>query len=287
MKLPDFTADFDLNELRKKMRADLREFVIQMTAGPSLTTDQVERLAREGIEIPLDEVEVLEDGTLAYKGTRVVLYIRDVKQYRRAEPNLPRFHVSDCDTLQEMRAKNRYGRYVVATRDTGEFEIRLMSYGSSQFSKSDKELSVCQNCLAKIDWNEFTRHRHVSNKKAEIVSSFTLKAYFGKYRKTFIRSMPLHTERSAPENNYPKDWAVIAESIKIKRNFRCEKCGIDLSKWKKYLHAHHKNGLQNDVSEDNIAILCLEHHAAEPMHGHMKNSDYREFMRLRSLGQIK
>jgi hypothetical protein len=129
MKLPDFTDDQALNELRRKMgNVTLGSFTASTTTERFLTPEQVEQLAREGIEIPLNEVEVLEDGTLAYKGTRVVLYIRDVKQYRQAELSLPRFHVSDCDTLHEMRAKNRFGRYVVATRDTGTFQIRLMTY---------------------------------------------------------------------------------------------------------------------------------------------------------------
>src|SRR6185437_6474991 len=114
------------------------------------------------IEIPLDEVRVLEDGTLAYKNQRVVLYIRDVKQYRRSQPtdaDLPRFHVADCDKLKEMRSNNRYERYVVATRDTGVFTINFKPQGAQRFIKSDKQLCVCQLCLRRLDWDNFSRFR--------------------------------------------------------------------------------------------------------------------------------
>src|SRR5262249_42032075 len=155
MKLPDFTLDPSLNELRKAMGAELHPFEPAPT-GDALTPDEINRLAREGIEIPLGEVDILPDGTLAYKDRRVVLYIRDVRQYQSArlsDNDLPRFHVADCETLQGMRANRRYERYVVATRETGEFQINLMHH--NRYEQSDRRLNVCQNCLAKLNWNNF------------------------------------------------------------------------------------------------------------------------------------
>jgi hypothetical protein len=266
--------------------AELRAFEPAVGPTSTLTAAQVEILAREGLEIPLDEVDVLEDGTLAYKNQRVVLYIRDVKQYRQNEPSLPRFHVSDCDTLQGMRAKNRYERYVVATRDTGVFQIKLMGLNATRYTTSDKSLQVCQNCLIKLNWNEFVIYRYIQARRAEIVSSFTLVSYFEKYGKTFVGGMPSHTEQTAPENTYTADFAKVAEVIKKKRGYRCGKCGIDLSLWKQYLHAHHKNGMQYNNRESNIEILCIEHHAEEPFHGHMKGAAYKEFLRLKATGAI-
>src|ERR1700692_1143337 len=147
MKLPDFSVDLQLNSLRERIGAPLRQYEAASSSG-MLTVEEIEILAREGLDIPLQDVTVLEDGTLVYKNRRVVLYIRDVKQYRKTEPDeLPRFHVSNCDKLQEMRANDRFERYVVATRDTGVFQINLKSYNSSAFEKSDKALRVCQLCL--------------------------------------------------------------------------------------------------------------------------------------------
>src|SRR5438105_4185565 len=151
MKLPDFTLDAALNELRRRMGAELIAFSPPSNS-ETLTVEEIERLSKEGIEIPLDEVRVLKDGTLAYKNQRVVVYIRDVKQYRHVVPgeqDLPRFHISHCDKLQEMRANNRYQRYVVSTRESGIFQINLKAQTSSRFEAREERLRVCQFCLAK------------------------------------------------------------------------------------------------------------------------------------------
>jgi hypothetical protein len=285
VKLPDFTLDDALNELRRAMGADLREF----KRGPSsdaLTTEEIDKLAREGIDIPLDEVRILEDGTLAYKNQRVVVYIRDVKQYRQRSPSediLPRYHVTDCDKLQEMRANQRYARYVVATRDTGEFQINLMR--NNRYEQSDQRLSVCQFCLGKLNWDNFSLHRRQKEQRAKFVSAFTLTRYFLIYPKTFILEMPQHTEATSPKNDYTPDFRKLADGIKRMRNFRCEACAINLSNHKKFLHAHHKNGIQYDNRDSNIAILCIQHHAEQPYHTHMKrHPDFWEFMHLKEKG---
>src|ERR1700731_4884273 len=123
MKLPDFEIDAELNLLRKAMGAELRDY---SAAPPSnvLTIEEIERLASEGIEIPLDEVRVLNDGTHFYKGRRVIVYIRDVAEYG-ARVSMPKYHVAMCDTLNRMIEEGRYKkRYVVATRDDGRFSIQ-------------------------------------------------------------------------------------------------------------------------------------------------------------------
>jgi hypothetical protein len=79
MKLPDFSVDLQLNSLRERIGAPLRQYEAASSSG-MLTVEEIEILAREGLDIPLQDVTVLEDGTLVYKNRRVVLYIRDVKQ---------------------------------------------------------------------------------------------------------------------------------------------------------------------------------------------------------------
>ncbi len=289
MNLPDFKLDNALNELRRTMGAKYIEFTPAASSG-ILTVEEIERLSKEGIEIPLDEVRVLRDGTLAYKNQRVVVYIRDVKQYRHSVPkehDLPRFHISHCDKLQEMRANNRYQRYVVATRDSGVFQINLKAQNAVNYQTREERLRVCQYCLGKLNWDDFVLHRQVAHHRNRIVQSFTLQEYFKLYGKTFVEEMPNHTEQTAPLNDYTRDFKEIAERIKIRRNYRCDECGIDLSAHKKFLHAHHKNGIQSDNRESNIGIFCIEHHAEQFSHGHMKSlPDYREFMRLKTRVQF-
>jgi hypothetical protein len=286
MKLPDFAQDESMNALRRAMGAELREFA-PMPGDDVLTPEAINRLATEGIEIPLDQVSILRDGTLAYKGRRVVLYIRDVRQFRNrlpADGGLPRYHVTDCDKLKEMRANHRYERYVVATRETGEFRINLMRNDGSH-QESDEQLNVCQFCLGRLNWDNFTVRRQHKRERQTVVRTFTLARYFSVYPKTFIQLMPQHTEQTAPHNKYTRDFPQIAEGIKRKRDYRCEACNVDLSGQRRFLHAHHKNGIQNDNREDNIEVLCIEHHAQRPYHSHMKqHPDFWLFLRLKEAG---
>lgn len=55
--------------------------------------DLRDQLRQDGIEVKFDEVQVLQDGTLAYKGYRVLLYIRDVSNFGQRE-EMPKFHLA-------------------------------------------------------------------------------------------------------------------------------------------------------------------------------------------------
>ncbi len=284
MKLPDFTQFEPLNALRRMMGAELGVFV-PVTNPHRLTVEEIEQLARSGIEVPLDQVRVLDDGTLAYKDSRVVLYIRDVAQYRHhvmTEQDMPRFHVSDCKTLQEMRDSHRFERYVVATRDDGQFELNIKQSNSGNYKRTTEPLRVCQNCLAKIGWEAFDYWMPPSRKK-EIVRAFTLYDFFKRYGKTLIIKSPSYTADDAPLNDYTSDFKEVADRIKQQRGYRCDggKCRLDLSKHPRFLHAHHINGIKSDNHPHNIRVLCIGCHAEEPSHGHMKSlPEYREFIRL-------
>src|SRR5437870_1810700 len=110
MKLPDFLNFDPFNQLRSAMIADALSDFNFTSKSNALTYEELERLANAGIEIDLKEVRVLSDGTLAYKDSRVLLYIRDISDYRgdrQGTDNLSKFHVSDCSTLKDMRERNR------------------------------------------------------------------------------------------------------------------------------------------------------------------------------------
>src|SRR5258708_22055176 len=155
MKLPDFDVDAELNALRMAMGAKLRDY----SAAPSsdvLTIEEIERLAGEGIEIPLDDVRVLNDGTHVYKGRRVIVYMRDVAEYG-ARVSMPKYHLAMCGTLQKMIEEGRYKkRYVVATRDDGKFSIQKIRGETS--IKTDEALDVCQQCLDELKYKLFSRN---------------------------------------------------------------------------------------------------------------------------------
>lgn len=134
MKLPDFTQDAGLNALRAAMGAELGEFKAAKLQ-PPLTPDEIERLATVGIEVPLEQVEVLNDGTYVYKGRRVIVYIRDVPEYGD-RTHEPKFHLAVCRTLTMMMDAGKYQvRYVVSTRDDGLFSVQRIR--DNRIRKSD------------------------------------------------------------------------------------------------------------------------------------------------------
>jgi hypothetical protein len=98
-----------------------------------LSVADLEELAKEGKDVSIDDVVVLEDNTLKYKNSRVLVYIRDISQFRNW---VPRFHIADSETLQQKRQQNAFDRYVVATRDDGSFVVNLIGNGGQVTRKT-------------------------------------------------------------------------------------------------------------------------------------------------------
>ena len=118
MKLTDFYFFEPLNDLRTRMGIgqDVYGTLTVLIHPGRLTPSELEKLSsEEGLEIEsLDDIKVLDDGTLALKDRRVLLYIRDISSYQGKPVQPPRFHLVNCDVLQKMRSRNRLYRYVVA-----------------------------------------------------------------------------------------------------------------------------------------------------------------------------
>jgi hypothetical protein len=168
---------------------------------------------------------------------------------------------------------------VVATREDGVFEVNIIEGNKLKTNKLER-LKVCQNCLDRIKWQGFD-YSLPHNTKNNIRDKFELAEYFIKYEKALIIEKPSDTDKSAPLNIYNKDaFNQVSEIVKKDKNYKCDKCNIDLSKDKKYLHAHHKNGQKSDNAYANISILCIKCHEQEFRHSHMKRlPEYNEFIR--------
>src|SRR5262245_43017701 len=116
MKLPNFYNFEPLNRLRQRMgiaASTFGDLTVLVDAG-RLTAFELEKLTSlDGLDISIEDLRFLEDGTLAYKDSRVLLYIRDVTVYpgRQTEP---RYQLAKCATLIEMQKKKKFAtRYVV------------------------------------------------------------------------------------------------------------------------------------------------------------------------------
>jgi hypothetical protein len=279
MKLPDFTDDPGLNALRRAMGATEEGNFTTQYRPNALTLEELEILSRDGIEVSIDEISRLDDGTLGYKDSRVLVYIRDVPVYGN-DFKLPKFHVAYCSTLENMKLKNRFGRYVVFTRENGKFPINKIENGKMR-DRSEERLDVCQNCLNALNFDSFAFSIPRSRRQA-IVRNFTIQRFFEIFPKSFHIHRPEHDHITAPINEYSSGFSEAARNYKTDVGWQCQKCGLDFADPadRKFLHVHHQNALKYDDNKENFRALCIGCHAEESQHAHMKSlTDYKEFLK--------
>lgn len=275
-KLPNYLEDSEFNYLRFIMNAPL---VSSFTARKIsfLDEESIRKLGTEGIDIDdFSQIKIESDKTLSFRGKRVIIYIRDVKEISDQQ-SLPRYHLGYCSTLETMTQANRFNRYVIANREDGVFTINYVNQTFRQ--DTNAKLNVCKNCLDLLAWENYKKNSSQTIKD-KIVKNFNLVDFFTRYPKDLLSIVPTYTVDTAPLNDYSEDWGMISESIKKERGYVCESCNLSLiGSDRRYLHAHHKDGQKNNNSKRNIEILCIGCHADEPMHSHLKlGRDYKNFV---------
>jgi hypothetical protein len=155
IELPDFREHTALNELRRKMSADLVAYDAADAGPRRITRKDLERLKTTGIIVDPDDIETFGNGVFIYQGVPVLLYIYSPTQWTEQEARLPRYHVCNCRTWFDMKAKGRQDRYVASTRVDGYFELEVYIASLRSSRKTMEKLRVCQNCLDHLSWKGF------------------------------------------------------------------------------------------------------------------------------------
>lgn len=263
LKLPNFFDSSTLNSLKNKMgiaKEVYGNFGQSQLAGIKI------KLETTGIDIEdISDVITLDDYTLTYKGERVILYIRDVYVNAHRNVSLPKFHVSNCKTLQNMIESGRKKRYVVSQKESNKFNLNFISGQSVR--KEEHSLNVCKNCLQLLRWDNYSTSWSAQDKD-QCVSNFSIKEFFIKYPKPLMRKTGFSAS-NADYNRYADNWASISRMYKESKNWTCEQCHINLTHRKPLLHTHHINGQKNENQASNLRALCVACHAQQPMHEYM------------------
>jgi hypothetical protein len=280
MKLPNFLGFQPLQTLKSRMGLPDDRYGSFGEAGGRLTAHERTLLeSGEGIEVAISDISTLSDKTLAYKDSRVLLYIRDVRAYGKGRADwYPRYHLANCTTLQEMRDMGRFARYVIASETSGEFAINR--FVGSQVRSDRHKLPVCQNCLDLLSFKGF-RLRDDRQTRTSFVGSFIPEHFFAVYPRSLHSQRPRFSSASAPIDNYPANFDEISRSTRVRVGWRCRKCERTLSdpSLRRFLHVHHRNGNRQDNRDANLVALCIGCHAEEPMHGHLRaHPDYQQYL---------
>lgn len=285
MKLFNFIHYEPFNTLKERMgipRHKLGSVKTISIEKALLTADEDIKLKTDGLEVDINEVNFLDDGTLGYKDRRVLLYIRDVKYgaWSKGKAKDPKFHISACKMLLQMKTAGRFQqRYVVATREDGLFPLHYIASDEHE----TKKLNVCQFCLGNIKYKGFDYKIMSDVQRYSIVDQFSIADFFEQYPKSLQYNEPLHNDITAPTNKYPENFGEISSAYRNRIGWKCEQCGIVLAdtNLRRYLHVHHKDGGQHNNVDSNLEALCVYCHASEPMHSHMKRTmQYESFVRI-------
>ena len=225
------------------------------------TLAELEQLATEGKDVAIEDVVVLKDGTFSYKNNLVVVYIRDIQKFQNW---VSRFHIADCKTLQRQQQLNGLAHYVVTTRNDGSFVVDVIG-NDGQVTRKTMKLNVCQNCLDKLRFGEFSLFLP-RQRRMMIVSRFEIQRFFARFPRSLLSARPAGDADTAPIYNYSANFDDVSTRVRERRGWKCECCRRDFSPPtdRKYLHVHHRNGIKNENHDGNLQALCLGCHADEP-----------------------
>ncbi|MBR1672169.1 MAG: HNH endonuclease [Fretibacterium sp.] len=204
-------------------------------------------------------------------GKQCLLYIPHGNNFDK----LPKFHFMDCSTIKLKYREGRIDRYVITNRTSGLFKMFISEERYSRESvEEEKELKVCKRCLAEWDTYGYKGYRRLTSEasKNQAVDAFNIEEFFATCKSQF-KNLPSRSDQSIllSKDNYVENWAAISSFYREKKHWRCEQCGVDLHDHHQYLQVHHRNGVKQDNSPDNLEALCVLCHSLAPAHGHMQN----------------
>lgn len=191
------------------------------------------------------DVEITDEGIFYVNpnnGDRyqVFLYMRN---YNMADWGKPRYHITNCTTLQELGTK-RYRRANTGT-------VRVFDT-SQQRDVEVSGLPLCKNCLRLL------RAAHNLHYASDMTSD-----EFEQILRAAGEEKADIDESDTDLEGYIWEWQKISEAYRTKKNYTCEICGFrpENRMDRQYIHVHHKDGKKTNNKESNLQCLCIACHS--------------------------
>ncbi len=103
---------------------------------------------------------------------------------------------------------------------------------------------------------------------------------------------PPTSDKKPWESEYTEDWRQVSREYRKSKGWTCEGCGVNLSRHRRLLHAHHQSMDKSDNSPANLRAYCVICHSEQPHHDKLRvsiriNGEYDEVISIRHAQGIR
>lgn len=174
-------------------------------------------------------------------------------------------HLTYCKKI-----KDAPGKYHVTSRADGFFNINIRnSKKVIELEEILLPMGVCQYCIRELFPNFLPPLGQDIKKCSELANNFSFADFV--HEGLALSNIAFDEESVLNKFIGERDWYQFSRDLRAKHNWNCEDCGVNLFKYKQYLHVHHLNHSYYWNTPANCKVLCISCHAEQENHSHMKN----------------
>jgi hypothetical protein len=261
----------------------------KFTSFTKLFDDNFRNREKVEVECRVEELTLSHGDALQYEGKSVAAYLRRRKLSVLESKddginNLPVVHLTCCKHIQG--APNKFYCTSFDKSYNGSFWIDAIDDDRRVIDKKsgEHELRACINCLSDLcsipinDEPYLLSNMTNKQKLRKLSSSFD----FNDFLETDYLLNPRIWHSYEDSNLKSGEWKSISKEVRSKANWICDECkeSFEGEGLRQFLHTHHINQNSAFNHHVNLRPLCIECHAGQPNHGHMKenNLQYKIFM---------
>ena len=263
--------------------------------GESMAPRRDIELELETVGIEIEEGDIQSIGPyLTYRGEHLaIVYILNSwspsSDLQNNDPTkkTPRFHITWCEKLDDMKQIGQFDRYVLSRSRSNLFRVEAFERDPDVVRKLGERhmldnirLFPCRYCLNAMRYRGFSS-RQREHQKLKQVKDFAISQFLEENDGilTVMKHLPTTLAENARGGGYTKDFPEKSRKLREQAGWTCSECKIDMRGMKRGLHVHHINGVKSDDSISNLKVLCALCH--QKYHKNMPiNPDIERYIQL-------